>query len=1435
MEQRPGAAVDQSSDTTGSPATIEASAPEQGEHNVADACALEAGAGSLDLAYDDGYASGDSESTPRSEVPSSADNGNNSFPQPSQVTEEQGYFAPRPLPYHTHANQSTGSISSQPAQSQSVPPPSILAESVASGALGITRPSSTCFDHHGRPTVQRDLSSTSTASTATVTAASYDPASFPTVSHKRPRQDYPQYPNQAYAALQSQLHPSPHPPPPLRARSAHPSDYTSFSAAATPLHHPQARLVTEPGSKTAGNSPAGSPGLFTPTPSPIRSNVQQFDDDGSYTTPYLHYTHRQAPKETHVADVDVDPISGRKIINEYEILDELGRGAHGKVKLGRSLTTSTFVAIKIVERYAKKRRLGKLGNAEDKVKKEVAILKKARHPNIVALLEVIDDPARKKVYIVLEWVQRGEITWRVRCPKALALLEARRYERESEGIVDDEVAEAEDEAIWEVSEGRRHQVERRQLTQSRRRNVKGSGHESWSLEYGGQLEEDDWDGATLGSSAPPEATTGKARKASREASASDIFKTITQGSVDAENRAGTVTGNADSAMLEHSMTERPSVMNTPTGLEGTMYGAYETESPSHWHHHGHLGVSEANGPARFHRHFDQRNGAQQTSSPEELLDADLHDDLIYVPCLSFQAARVAFRDTVLGIEYLHYQSIIHRDIKPPNLLQTVDHHIKISDFGVSYLGRPVHDDHADDSESDAQDVKFDEARELAKTVGTAAFYAPELCHTDPTVESPPVTAQIDVWALGVTLFCLIFARTPFVDNEFVIMKNIAEREIYVPTKRLKPIDAEASSRPSSQGRITPIFNSRKRKEYERAYEDLDEDLYNLLKRLFIKDPNERITLAEVKHHPWVLRDIADPRAWLEETDPSRHSEGKKIEITKEEMNEAVVPLNIIERMRSGFRKLGGALGLGSSKATASTNRKRTKSNAANADAGLSSATSSSSTLSQEGRRPSLRGDELSFTGFRLPREGEHPLSQSLTASLQNKETGAASFASLRDRPASPAGTITKKDSDPYHHDISRAEQHEGRAHSPFRQASSMRNFRPADVAKMVIPKANSTPPPPASAGLPGTPHSLETPGTTGLSGLFGGASRRMFRSSRTRDKSPSSASGSSRAASVERSSEPHDDPHSTPSIALSNDFAAGRLDPPALLKEGSSGSLSTSPSAFRAHALVHSGNTPGRYRGESNSPGRGFPRDRPGLVGQNRRLSQDLNLQLARSVPALSEQNASPETRSYCAPEDWRRRQQTEMHESRDRPSTSQQHRWSSSASYVPCPPSPDDEVFYSRQQEEEALRLQTTQHVPSLEASPTGSSSNLQQIAMTPSSSEDQLTSAMSQSTSNPSIPSVASADSSIVPDEGYSLAGQQKASPVPDLAAPVPFRPQRQEQEYDDGYAGDHALESNEDEDESDSDEDGAFLEMTRKRAAVPDPLFGERFFGTAHLRQQ
>src|SRR3984957_3585664 len=127
-------------------------------------------------------------------------------------------------------------------------------------------------------------------------------------------------------------------------------------------------------------------------------------------------------------------ITGRKLINQYEVIEEIGRGVHGKVKLARSLETGDYVAIKIIQRFSKKRRLGRVTvSPEDKTKREIAILKKIRHANVVGLLEVIDDPELKKIYMVLEHVERGEMIWRKKGVPQVCVYERRRIEREQRG------------------------------------------------------------------------------------------------------------------------------------------------------------------------------------------------------------------------------------------------------------------------------------------------------------------------------------------------------------------------------------------------------------------------------------------------------------------------------------------------------------------------------------------------------------------------------------------------------------------------------------------------------------------------------------------------------------------------------------------------------------------------------------------------------------------------------------------------------------------------------------------------------------------------------------------------------------------------------------------------------------------------------------------
>jgi len=157
-------------------------------------------------------------------------------------------------------------------------------------------------------------------------------------------------------------------------------------------------------------------------------------------------------------------------------------------------------------------------------------------------------------------------------------------------------------------------------------------------------------------------------------------------------------------------------------------------------------------------------------------------------------AQQYFLDVVAGLDYLHQSRIIHRDIKPENLLLSSAGRVKISDFGVSHV-------FADDDD------------QLKQSAGSPAFLAPELCAAGTT----PHGKLVDLWALGVTLYCFIYGRVPFMaENVLDIYEKIRTTPLTFP----HPVSPE---------------------------------LQSLLSRLLEKDPDKRIRMEELKQHPWVLK------------------------------------------------------------------------------------------------------------------------------------------------------------------------------------------------------------------------------------------------------------------------------------------------------------------------------------------------------------------------------------------------------------------------------------------------------------------------------------------------------------------------------------------------------------------------------------------------------
>ena len=807
---------------------------------------------------------------------------------------------------------------------------------------------------------------------------------------------------------------------------------------------------------------------------------------------------------THKLQKDVDPNTGRKLINHYELFEKLGSGQHGTVKLGRDLENSELIAVKIVRRFSKKLRLGKSGDPNDMIKKEVAILKKARHSHVVSLIEVIDDAEFGKVYLVLEYVERGEIVWRKQTEKEIALFEMERTKLELANDVNEEIERTSIENFNKESSSRRREKacllanQKREAKTifkaelSQRQGRRSSSDPYWSLEYGGDPESEC---VPL----PP-----------GRADARHWLDLLPDDKVEDSPRSATPMHTPKprprSINSEHTpITESSSRPDTPRSFEDSMMGA---------------SIEGSSSDIALQSTLNEIIAEQTQWAPEE-------EDFRYVPCLTLYQALDAFRDTVLGLEYLHFQGIIHRDIKPANLLWTKDYRVKISDFGVSYLGKPIREDDSKEEIPEADAEILDEAIELAKTVGTPAFYAPELC--DPQFfevgkhpERPAITGQIDVWALGVTLYGMIFGRLPFFHhNEFRMYEKIAREEVFIPRLRLKGVEHTDKTPSNSDKRLDDVLE----------YEEVDDELRDLLKRLLDKEPSKRITLKEVKHHPWVLRGINDHSSWIDETDPSLQSQGKKIEVSTQEVQDAVVGLNLVDRFKAGIQRATSILrGRGS--------RKRTDSVSKISDSPVSifsSKTVPAGPNSRDERRTSLRGDEQIFTALRASREGpEHPLSHSVAVSPE-----------------------TKNDSSYFGEEGSTAASDELDIHRPsfsdhtLSTADSMKTIRapkPASLRDITSSPSTSLPGETFPLNQVVDPMSTSQSSVTGVFVGAAGAGRRLANNIRSRERGieRQSPSYSSRSSSVDTNI---DEAHASPSLAVSSAIAAGHVDQPPALRE----------------------------------------------------------------------------------------------------------------------------------------------------------------------------------------------------------------------------------------------------------------------------------------------
>ena len=157
--------------------------------------------------------------------------------------------------------------------------------------------------------------------------------------------------------------------------------------------------------------------------------------------------------------------------------------------------------------------------------------------------------------------------------------------------------------------------------------------------------------------------------------------------------------------------------------------------------------------------------------------------------ISEDVARRLFVQVVDGLRHCHSKQILHRDVKPDNILLDQDFNVKLCDFGVS---------------------RFIVAGELInEQCGTPAYIAPEIIHNEGYEGF-----YADIWSLGVSLYAAVTGSIPFLANNLEELHKAIFSCQYTFPEYLTP------------------------------------ECQDVIRKMIVLDPYSRISIAEIRSHEW---------------------------------------------------------------------------------------------------------------------------------------------------------------------------------------------------------------------------------------------------------------------------------------------------------------------------------------------------------------------------------------------------------------------------------------------------------------------------------------------------------------------------------------------------------------------------------------------------------
>lgn len=230
-----------------------------------------------------------------------------------------------------------------------------------------------------------------------------------------------------------------------------------------------------------------------------------------------------------------------------------------------------------------------------------------------------------------------------------------------------------------------------------------------------------------------------------------------------------------------------------------------------------------------------------------------------------------FSYNFLAMEYCHSQGIVHRDLKAENLLMDADFNLRIADFGFATLlcGK-------------------DGSGQLYTVLGTESYMAPEI-HMRQSYSGPAV----DLFACAVILFIIVSGSPPFIKAD---PQSDAHYKLLCINRSDAFWEAHERNKPKENGKS--------------FYSD---EFKNLMSAMFSLDPAVRLTLPEIKAHPW----YNGPTLKLEELQAEFIERKKRVDMRIQKQRQAKKDQKLVARTQlntlatgtfAGIKPFRGGLG-----------------------------------------------------------------------------------------------------------------------------------------------------------------------------------------------------------------------------------------------------------------------------------------------------------------------------------------------------------------------------------------------------------------------------------------------------------------------------------------------------------------------------------------------